>query len=481
MMTGAIVSAPPEPRRAVRTGGSRHGARKPARRSSAEARNIRGSPGPSWPWLVGPPVVSDGVGASSVVTAAAAAAAGAARVAPHQAQPLRRSAALARPVPVGLGRSEVRYSRFGAHGNLLRPRTAGTGDRCVIHPLALRSRHYRIRGEPPATCRRTPDDNRVRPRECHPDLECSSQVTGSVIGPAAKATPTCSEGAPGEDSLGKYAAAPYRDRLRGRRSVSIAKMPLPEVKAAAVSRRAVVIVSGLAIVYLSCASAGRGNRAATAPHAATAPANSPQQDCEALMNMAFSFAERLLSAHREFFPFGAAMSPAGKIMAVGGQAASEHADAADVVAVLENGLREGAARGQYKATALVVDVQVVPPGKSSKQDGVAVRLDHRGGYSVVMVFPYSFSDSGKFVVEDRFCGFRERTRSSRGRDLTSSVRRAVVTPRRESRGEQLTAPGTEIGSRRPARQAGSRGRLRTGARSPESHASPATHRPGCRW
>jgi hypothetical protein len=40
-------------------------------------------------------------------------------------------------------------------------------------------------------------------------------------------------------------------------------------------------------------------------------------------------------------------------------------------------------RGLYIATAIVVDVRTIPPGKKEKQDAVEVRLDHVSGYSVI--------------------------------------------------------------------------------------------------
>jgi hypothetical protein len=49
-----------------------------------------------------------------------------------------------------------------------------------------------------------------------------------------------------------------------------------------------------------------------------------------------------------------------------------------------------------------VDVRTVPPGKSTKQDAVEIRLDHREDYSARVVFPYSFSASGAFTLEQPF-------------------------------------------------------------------------------
>jgi hypothetical protein len=120
------------------------------------------------------------------------------------------------------------------------------------------------------------------------------------------------------------------------------------------------------------------------------------------MSSVVPFAEEMLARHREFYPFGGTMSASGEIAHMGGWTGDEHPPSEEIVALLEDGFREGAVQGRYKATALVVDVLVIPPGKSVKQDAIAVRLDHRDSYSVQVLFPYSFSSSGELLVEDPF-------------------------------------------------------------------------------
>ncbi len=117
------------------------------------------------------------------------------------------------------------------------------------------------------------------------------------------------------------------------------------------------------------------------------------------MSSVVPFAEEMLSQHREFYPFGGAMASDGKIVALGGDTGTEHPASQDVIALLEKGFQDGARTGKYKATALVIDMLVVPPGKAAKQDAIAVRLDHRDGYSVVVVFPYAIGPAGDVEIE----------------------------------------------------------------------------------
>lgn len=139
----------------------------------------------------------------------------------------------------------------------------------------------------------------------------------------------------------------------------------------------------------------QGNRGG--PHVST-----PKHDCENLLNAVLPFARQMLSQHREFYPFGATMSPSGQITHVAGPTGAEHPPSAEVIRLLESGFRDGALQGKFRATALVVDVRTVPPGKSAKQDAISVRLDHRDHYSVEVLIPYSFGPSGELRVEDPF-------------------------------------------------------------------------------
>jgi hypothetical protein len=127
----------------------------------------------------------------------------------------------------------------------------------------------------------------------------------------------------------------------------------------------------------------------------------PREECEELVKLLLPLAQKWLTEHHGFLPYGAAMAPSGQIvptMALTGQSQ----DAKVLVSMLELGFRQGAAEGQWKATALVVDMIMIPPGKTAKQDGVAIRLDHRDGYSVIVGYPYSFGASGELVLETPF-------------------------------------------------------------------------------
>lgn len=120
------------------------------------------------------------------------------------------------------------------------------------------------------------------------------------------------------------------------------------------------------------------------------------------MNALVPFAQQMLSKYHEFYPFGGTMSVDGKIAQVGSSTGEEHPASQPLIDLLEKGFRDGAKRHLYKATAIVVDVRMIPPGKKEKQDAVEVRLDHVSGYTVRVVFPYALSPKGDLKFEAPF-------------------------------------------------------------------------------
>jgi hypothetical protein len=107
------------------------------------------------------------------------------------------------------------------------------------------------------------------------------------------------------------------------------------------------------------------------------------------MNEALPFAQRMLAEHGEFHPYGMVMKPDGEVVYVAAYDGRELPPTQDLIDQLEGAFRREAFAGEYRATALVYDVLVIPPGGDMKRDAIAVALDHRDeDYSVVVFFPY---------------------------------------------------------------------------------------------
>ncbi len=119
------------------------------------------------------------------------------------------------------------------------------------------------------------------------------------------------------------------------------------------------------------------------------------------MQEALPFAENLLRKHGEFFPYGQALDPSGAVVHVAAYDGREQPPSVDLMRLLKQGFVQGAKEGKYKATAMVYDVRVPLPSTGVKSDAIAVALDHRDNYSVVVFFAYEIK-SGKLAMGEVF-------------------------------------------------------------------------------
>jgi hypothetical protein len=127
-----------------------------------------------------------------------------------------------------------------------------------------------------------------------------------------------------------------------------------------------------------------------------------KDECEALMSALLPVAEQVLSEHRALRPFGCTLSAADQIVQVGGWSAASSSDDAALIAHFRDSFRDGAARGELKATALSYSAKSALPGQGAARDAVFVHLNHRDNYSLVVTFPYHFGASGELVIEEPF-------------------------------------------------------------------------------
>jgi hypothetical protein len=126
--------------------------------------------------------------------------------------------------------------------------------------------------------------------------------------------------------------------------------------------------------------------------------NDPKADCETLMDSLLPFAEQMLTAHGEFIPFGGAMRPDGQVVSVAEYDGHEHPKSVDIISLMKNGFVASARKGEYKATAIVYDIRVTLPSTHEKSDAIAVSLNHRDHYSIIVLLPYKI-DNGKLLLE----------------------------------------------------------------------------------
>ncbi|MDH3637599.1 MAG: hypothetical protein OES09_03960 [Gammaproteobacteria bacterium] len=120
--------------------------------------------------------------------------------------------------------------------------------------------------------------------------------------------------------------------------------------------------------------------------------NEAKAEAEDLINAVLPVAQQMLEKYGEFIPYGGAMKPNGEVVSVPGYDGNEQPSSQEIINLLKDSFRAAGKNGEYKATAIVFDVHVIAPGSDEKTDAVAVALDHKEGYSVVVLFPYQLSD-----------------------------------------------------------------------------------------
>ena len=122
-------------------------------------------------------------------------------------------------------------------------------------------------------------------------------------------------------------------------------------------------------------------------------------DCERLLEAVLPLAEQMLETHREFYPYGGAMKPGGEIVSIGALGDGDEQPPSDqLIGQLKAAFMEGARTGTYLATALVYDVTITgDDGEAS--NAIAASLNHRDGYSVIVLAPYAFDGKALLLAD----------------------------------------------------------------------------------
>lgn len=116
-----------------------------------------------------------------------------------------------------------------------------------------------------------------------------------------------------------------------------------------------------------------------------------QADLDDLLGVVMPFAEQSLSAHGEFFPYGAVLAADGEARLIAADPGlGERPDSNSVLATLYDGARHDAPG--LRAAAFVADV------RANGSDAVRVELEHAEGQAIVVVMPYSRSRFKKSVT-----------------------------------------------------------------------------------
>ena len=152
----------------------------------------------------------------------------------------------------------------------------------------------------------------------------------------------------------------------------------------------------LSFLFGSCS---KPQNTATAPQRNDAKAKA---DAEQLLGSLLPFAEKMLQQHHEFFPFGGHMTSDGRIVLNAASDATERPPSQTLIDLLEQSFKRTAQTQDLRVCAIVYDIRTIPPGRTEKQDAIAVSIDHVSGYSVVVAYPYKFDEQKKLQIEVPF-------------------------------------------------------------------------------
>ena len=128
----------------------------------------------------------------------------------------------------------------------------------------------------------------------------------------------------------------------------------------------------------------------------------PKEELDELMSDILPFAQKMLSEHGEFFPYGGVITSKGEIVHIGASDGDEHPPSQKLIDLLTESFQAQAKAGAYRATAIVSDVRVKPPSSEQKTDAVQINLDHAEGLSVECFLPYEIKGNREVVYGEMF-------------------------------------------------------------------------------
>ena len=129
-------------------------------------------------------------------------------------------------------------------------------------------------------------------------------------------------------------------------------------------------------------------------------------DLDQLLNVALEFAQKMLSQHGEFYPFGASLGLDGKISMDGAATEKERPPSQALLDLLSESYAKSATAGELRAVAICSDVRLPLPGSEQKTDAIQVGLEHASGEAVTAFLPYEKGWFGRIRYANLFASAR---------------------------------------------------------------------------
>ena len=131
-------------------------------------------------------------------------------------------------------------------------------------------------------------------------------------------------------------------------------------------------------------------------------------DLNILKDSLLPVAQKMLTEHGEFFPYGKIMRQNGEIVSCSPYDGDEHPPSQKLIDILTQDFRQRAANGEIRAAGICCDVRVATPEYPNKIDAVQFALEHQNGEAVDVFLPYNLDSAGEVQFGELFATSRER-------------------------------------------------------------------------
>jgi hypothetical protein len=128
-----------------------------------------------------------------------------------------------------------------------------------------------------------------------------------------------------------------------------------------------------------------------------------REETDSLLDNAVKAAIHFLEKNGEFYPFGVALRPDGRIALVASYDGKEHPKSDEVLALLYPGLKQGVRKGEYRAVAIVTDMKIRKTPSDEPKDALRIQIEHPNAAPVACYLPYRL-EAGKFVQGELTAG-----------------------------------------------------------------------------
>ena len=123
-------------------------------------------------------------------------------------------------------------------------------------------------------------------------------------------------------------------------------------------------------------------------------------DLKLLKDSLLPIAQRMLSEHGEFFPYGAFMEQDGEIVDCSPDAGNEHPPSRKLIDILTQDFQCRATKGEIRAASICCDVRVATPEHPEKFDAIQFGLEHQNGEAVNVFYRTTRIQPAKSYLEN---------------------------------------------------------------------------------